>query len=373
MRLPVTITTVLSAALIMATQPPMFAAEVDGFERFTIADHTQEASQNSYPCLARLEDGRLFVVWVAARPGNGDRGAIVGAFSNDHGRTWSKPVEILPGESELDPSIIVTGERILVTSTVQDGPGISTSITRCSRSEDNGKTWGKPYEIPMNHRYTAGKIHRGLKLKSGVLLMGYSWDVICESGKMLGSEGEMRLRTGMMISRDNGLTWTNGEDFDVDCEVVSKWAIHGCAEPAIVELDDGSVYMLVRTGADYLYQARSTDEGKTWTDIGPSPLKGHNAPAALCKFQAGQRRGILCVWDNARERYPLCATASFDGGKTWSKPKDIAGATGGQQAAYPSCEQAADGTLVAVWFQDVSGGRDINCARFTADWLLEDK
>ena len=28
-----------------------------------------------------------------------------------------------------------------------------------SRSTDRGKTWSKPYEIPMGHRYTAGKIH----------------------------------------------------------------------------------------------------------------------------------------------------------------------------------------------------------------------
>jgi hypothetical protein len=80
----------------------------------------------------------------------------------------------------------------------------------------------------------------------------------------------------------------------------------------------------------------------------------------------------MCVWDNARTRYPLCAAASFDGGRTWTRPKDIAGPTGGRQASYPGCEQAADGTLVAVWQQDVEGGRDVRCARFSLAWLLAD-
>jgi hypothetical protein len=131
--------------------------------------------------------------------------------------------------------------------------------------------------------------------------------------------------------------------------------------------------MLVRTGADHLYEARSSDGGKTWTGVAPSSLKGSNAPAALCKFQVGDRRGILCVWDNAIERFPLCAAASFDGGKTWSNPKDIAGPTNGQQASYPNCDQAADGTLTAVWQQPIANGRwDVRCARFTLDWLIRD-
>jgi hypothetical protein len=129
----------------------------------------------------------------------------------------------------------------------------------------------------------------------------------------------------------------------------------------------------MRTGADHLYQARSTDQGKTWRGIGPSPLRGSNAPAALCSLQVGQRRGIMCVWDNAIERFPLCAAVSFDGGRTWSKPKDIAGPTDGGQASYPSCDQAGDGTLVAVWQQDAAGEWDVRCARFSLDWLLQDQ
>lgn len=367
------VTTLLLGALVTAGPALPLAPGAEAFERFVIVSHTKNPI-NAYPCLSRLSDGRLLLVWCSA-PLEQCTGSILGAFSGDFGRTWTEPTLLLAASPVPagDPSTVVSGQRIIVTATVPHGPGIATTTITAIRSDDNGQTWSPPYQIPMNHRYICGKIHPGARLKSGRLLMGYSWDVILEQGKTLQFESQMHTRTGAMISTDNGLTWRNGGDFDAAYQRVSADVGRGVVEPAMVELDDGSIYMLVRTGSDHLYQARSVDEGKTWTEIGPSPLRGSNAPAALCKFQAGQRRGMLCVWDNAIERFPLCAAASFDGGKTWSKPKDIAGPTDGREASYPGCDQAADGTLVAVWQQEVALGRDIRCARFTLDWLLQDQ
>ncbi len=342
------------------------AAQAEGVERDVIVSQVKSMT---LPCMSRLEDGRLLVVWS-----NGGDG-IFGAFSTDHGRHWSTPVSLITTSTgrDYDPSIVVSGKRILVTTTSVETGGISRSTTWCIRSDDNGRTWSDRYEIPTNHRYACGKTHRGLRLKSGTLLLGYAWDMNCEEGRVLQSEGQMHLRAGVMISTDDGLTWQNGGDTDAACEPISAGAVRGTDEPAIVELDNGSVYMLMRTGSDRLYEARSMDQGKTWTEVGPSPLRGSNAPAALCRFQVGEQRGIVCVWDNAVERYPLCAAASFDGGRTWSTPKDIAGPTDGRQVSYPSCEQAADGTLVAVWQQETADGWDVRRARFDLDWLLEDE
>jgi len=342
-----------------------FAAEPVGLERFVV---TAGVKGMTLPCMSRLEDGRLLLVWTTG--GN----AVMGAFSST-GRVWSAPFSLISTSTghDFDPNVVVSGKRVLVASTNADfARGIHTSITTCVRSDDNGQTWSPRYEIPMNHRYTCGKCHRGIRLKSGTLLMGYSWDTKCEKGEALRAEGAMQLHAGVMISTDNGLTWKNGGDTGAKYQHESADAVEGTDEPAIVELDDGSIYMLMRTGTNHLYEARSTDEGKTWTSVGPSPLAGHNAPAALCKFQVGERRGILCVWDNAQVRYPLCTAASFDGGKTWTKPRDIAGSTGGRQASYPTCEQAADGVIVAAWNQETPDGTDVRCARFTIDWLLQE-
>ena len=111
----------------------------------------------------------------------------------------------------------------------------------------------------------------------------------------------------------------------------------------------------------------------TWQDIKPSPLRGTNAPASLTRFEQPGRSGVLVVWDNAKERFPLCAAVSFDGCKTWSAPRDIGFPYTGGQASYPSCVQTHDGALVAVWQHDVPGGRDIRLARFSPAWVMEDQ
>ncbi len=344
------------------------------FAQSTIASH-EDGFGHALPSMACLADGRVLATW-GRYPQGSDDFAVVGAFSGDGGCSWGKAQVLIdhPGLLDADPAIAVSENRVLVTcTTVSFAQGIRTSATWCIRSEDSGRTWSAPYEIPMKHRYTCGKCHRALRLKSGTLLFGYSWDVLCEQGQALQSEGQMDLRAGVMRSTDNGLIWTNGGDTHADYEKVAGGAVSGTDEPALVELEDGSIYMLMRTGSTHLYEARSTDEGQTWTGIQPSPLAGTNAPAALTRFNRDGRTGILAVWDNAPERFPLCAAASFDGGRTWTRPRDIGFPYTGGQASYPSCDQAADGTLLAVWQQDVPGGRDVRLARFSPAWLIEQR
>jgi hypothetical protein len=333
---------------------------IQNVERSTIASKFPGMAP---PCIAKLNDGRLLSVWSTGGSG------IVGAYSADSGRTWSPPQPLFSTGTgrDWDPSIVVSGNRILVTATVPTGTdGISTSVTKCVRSDNSGQSWSPMYEIPMNHRYTSGKVGPGVRLQSGTLLMPYSWDVILETpGSVVHGESEMRSRAGVMRSTDNGLTWNNGGDADASYTRITPSSPLGTDEPKIIELSDRSVYMLIRTGSDHLYQARSRDEGQTWTDIGPSPLFGSNAPAAMTTFALGGRQGIVAVWDNSLNRFPLVAAASFDAGATWTTPVDIAGDTAGYQASYPNIAQAVDGAFVVVWNQQTAGGWDVRSARFT--------
>lgn len=183
---------VLFLAISAASLPAVYSGEVR-FERLVIAFH-ERVPLNCYPCMARLDDGRLMLVWCHQ---SSKGGIIVSALSRDHGRTWSEPATLIQtiNGRDYDPSIVVCGKRILVTSTTLPlGTGIRTSTTWCVRSDDGAATWSKPDAIPMNHQYTCGKTHHGIRLKSGTLLLGYSWDTICEQGKTLTREGEMHLR-----------------------------------------------------------------------------------------------------------------------------------------------------------------------------------
>jgi hypothetical protein len=103
----------------------------------------------------------------------------------------------------------------------------------------------------------------------------------------------------------------------------------------------------------------------------PSSLMSYHAPASLCAFE-GERPGWLVVYCNSpKNRWPLCAAASFDSGKTWSAPRELAQIEG-FQSSYPGCIQAADGKLVAVWQQDRPNAlRTIKAVRFDPSWLTE--
>ncbi len=368
----------LGAALGLLAASLVQAADRGDIERITIASSAMYRT-SAYPSVARLADDRLLCVFSAtdARHTEG-KAVVVGMFSHDHGATWDKPIMLIDSRPHLDydPNIIVVGSSVIVSSTTvppTHGQFISTSRTMAVRSENNGETWSKPYEIPMGHRYTSGKINNGLLLTNGAVIFPYSWDRSLQGDERLKSEGEEDCLAAVMISTDRGKTWESGADVHLLARRGDDraHAINGLDEPAVVVCSDDSLYMLCRTGHERLYELRSRDHGRTWSGPEPSPLTGHNAPASLCRFE-GARSGILVVWDHSpKNRWPLCIAASFDDARTWSKPITIAN-TPGYQCSYPGCIQAADGRLIVVWQQQLEGGgREIHAVRISPSELSE--
>lgn len=326
---------------------------------------------NTIPQIARLGNGNLFTVWSAFAK-NGDPGHVYGSFSKDAGRTWSEPRLLVSDSQKMDgdPNILVDGNRVFVFTTRVNFPNkIDKSWTMMIRSEDNGDTWSKPSEIFIPRQYIAGKQHNGIKLRDGTYLFGIAWDKWPELGMRARTEGEMDLTTGVMLSKD-GTHWTLSGALHTFVEKVTPGGTNGLCEPSLVELEDGEVLMLLRSGASHHYESRSRDSGITWSEPKPSSLSGHNTPTALWRLQQNPKE-IIAVWNNSPlTRYPLSTAISSDGGRTWSAPRILA-ATDGLQVSYPGITQAADGTFVAVWQQALSGGgRDIRWARFTREWVL---
>ncbi|GMV97200.1 MAG: hypothetical protein AMXMBFR83_15590 [Phycisphaerae bacterium] len=366
---------VFTAQLIVAA---LAAAPADGpaLERIVVCS-AERYRVSAYPCVDRLDDGRLICVFSANDRSTGGKMVVAGCFSDDHGKSWSPPRVLIDskGEHDYDPNVIVFGPRVIVTSTtvpLDHHEFISTSRTVAVRSDDGGRTWSEPYQIPMGYRYTSGKVQKGIVLGDGTALFGFTYEAQLEKIDRLKLEGDMIERSVVLISRDRGLTWrAGGEVADDSLKIPErKAAIRGICEPSIVECSDGSLYMLARTGMEKLYESRSRDGGKSWSPPVPSALTGHNAPASLTRFRE-DRPGILVVWNNSpKDRWPLCAAASFDDGRTWSPPRTLVD-TPERECSYPGCTQAADGALVAVWQQATGKGtREIHAARFKADWLL---
>lgn len=331
----------------------------------------------AYPSLARLNDDRLLCVFSAFDASRDGKIMVVGVFSSDHGHTWS-PSQVLidsPDGNDYDPSIVVIGPRVIVTATTTPlhDHTITTSRTMAVRSEDGGRSWSAPYEIPMGRHYTSGKVNNGIVTGDGTALLGFTWEKNLETGRhrQLTEEGLMEEVNAALMSFDHGLTWAASESVELEARKPADAtdAINGVCEPALVECDDGSIYMLSRTGLTNLYGCRSIDGGRTWSTPQPTVLEGHNAPADLCRF-TGDRPGILVAWNNSpQNRWHLCVAVSFDGCRTWSAPRVIE-PLDGVESSYPACVQAGDGKLLVVYQQNRQGGRDIRGVRFDPAWAF---
>jgi hypothetical protein len=366
---------------------PLALAAADFETGAVVASDGAALYRNTIPQVGRLGDGRLMTVMGTMSKSGTPLARILAAFSSDGGRTWTAPT-VLHEEKRKDrfvgdPNMLIDGSLAFVYWTHVDYPNtIKKAWTWGVKSADNGKTWSEPREIFIPRQYTPGKQHNGIRLADGSYAMGISWDHWAERGLNPRTEGEMNLSSGLMLSKD-GFNWTLFGDLHVFVEKVTPGSTNGLCEPSIVQLADGEILMILRSGASHHYEARSRDGGVTWTAPKPSSLVGHNTPTALWRVE-GVPNEIVAVWNNSPiNRFPLVAALSRDGGRTWTKPRILASAnwqnpsqpySKSLQVSYPGLTQAADGALVAVWqAQREDGGRDIRYARFTREWLLGSK
>ena len=127
-----------------------------------------------------------------------------------------------------------------------------------------------------------------------------------------GVKGEHGLFGAVLLSDDDGLTWrrsvarpnvsTGTTLFDHD--ELPRWNNY-CSEPAIAELSDGTLWMVVRTSFDHPYSYRSSDDGDTWT--GPEEMPDfwqHDTMPGLLRLSDGR---LLFLWNNTQAMPRLSA------------------------------------------------------------------
>ncbi len=120
--------------------------------------------------------------------------------------------------------------------------------------------------------------------------------------------------TCSLFSDDEGATWARSNLIDLG----GHGHHDGACEPAMVELSDGRLLMLIRTNLGRFWQAFSEDHGRT---IHPSAIEASSAPGMLVKLSSGR---LLLAWNRV---------APANGGKpfgTASKRND------GQHTEFPA-------------------------------------
>jgi predicted neuraminidase len=148
----------------------------------------------------------------------------------------------------------------------------------------------------------------------------------------------------------------------------------GNIQPAVAQLTPDHLVCYCRRGGGYdgrpdgyLVFSESRDRGKTWAPGRDSPFPNPNAAVDFLKLKSGH---LLLVYnDSMKDRTPLTAALSTDGGATFPYRRNVMEGPG--DFAYPYAVQTKDGKVHLVF---TSHGRTvINRAVFDEDWLLAAK
>lgn len=211
-----------------------------------------------------------------------------------------------------------------------------------SFSSDDGATWSPAKMLIEEDDAYYVMNDRLIQLRSGRLLLPVSR----KGGKHEGDQDESLA----MLSDDGGGSWR------LSCGRTRLPTPRGMQEPCAVELADGRVRLLSRTGAGSIHSSLSADGGETWSAPEPTTLKSACSSLTLRRAPDGR---LVCLYNHARPlgegaffpRTPLVYAFSADDGATWSMPVVI-DATGmehrDRQNIYASPCFTPEG-MVVVW------------------------
>ena len=297
---------------------------------------------NHAPSIILMPDNRLLTMWFST-PWEGHHWqAFLTSYSADGGDSWSgaRVFQDTHGSPDFDPAFIRDGDRVWLFFAYAPHyaqlAGQRTGRLGCwaRHTDDSGRTWSDAVHLCEPE----GPRSNGVVLGNGDLLIA------------VGAERS----ASVLKSSDRGCTWHK-------CgRVVGP---HGHAEPTTVELADGTLLMFLRNRSGYIWQAKSSDYGETWTETEQTAILANISSYCLYRL----RDGHIALAYNPCEplvRSPLVVRFSGDEAETWSEPlvlDEIALPEGpeadpslrrrGVSAAvtYPSLAENSDGDLVAVW------------------------
>ncbi len=180
-------------------------------------------NSNTFPCIELLPSGRWLAAYKAARiKGDCDFQHAVITWSDDEGRTWTKPYEPVklpmingvPGQNRLMYFLSLGGKRVLLVCNWVDSSDTSkpyynpeneslkdTRIFYCF-SEDEGETWSTPKLMNTEPIFDPVPL-------TGAPFMFKDGSIVCqfEINKHTWDKSKWVHKSAIIFSYDQGLTW----------------------------------------------------------------------------------------------------------------------------------------------------------------------
>jgi hypothetical protein len=318
--------------------------------------------------IARTPKGRLWASWIGGE--DGPKSFMVAATSDDDGETWSKPRLVIDSRTPGAPvpcSVIIgnfwtdpSGKLWLFFDQTMNHYDERQGLwaTTCENPDDDEPLWSKPYRI-----WHGAVLNKPTVLNNGEWLLPVEFPNFPGIGVMRNAHPELRSLRGanVFVSADQGKTWTR--------RACVRFPRPSWPEHMFVELKDGRVWMLARTGGGVM-ESFSSDQGRTWTE--PSLPKDIRHPSARFHVRRLASGRILLIKhgdaiDTHEGRSKLTAWLSADEGQTWQGGLMLDERTG---ISYPDGFQAPNGTIYVSYDRNRSTDGEILMARFTEEDVL---
>ncbi len=316
-------------------------------------------------------DGSLMAVWTQSTcEGAGDH-RIMFSMSTDEGLTWSEPRRLAgsvrKGEGDQAswgfPVISKSGRIYVIYNQYQGVSDYHPQVTGtmdCVYSDDSGKTWSKPGTIPMKRspldhpdaKYPANWIVWQMPMKD----LDSKWFV--GFTRWVSPKVRRRPPTGGWTSAEAVAEFMRFENIDENPEagdVRISWSAFGdlalrvphpadpllsiAQEPSLVRLPDKRLFCTLRTMTGYIWYSLSADDGRTWCSPRPLLRKDHGPPILQPLF-------CCPIYQMADGRYLLVHHPAF-GGKD---PGNSSGPKSNRRPAFVAVGRYRSDAEQPIWF-----------------------
>jgi predicted neuraminidase len=297
--------------------------------------------------IVELPDGELLAAWFAGSREGANDVTELGSRLAPGARVWSKPQIIVdtPGKPDGNPVLHLDRKGrvwiFYVTKENDRRPQWAQCPLKCRVSTDGGRTFGP--ERMLHQELGWMDRNKPIYLANGYLLLPI-YD-------------ERDWTSLMFISPDDGATWFPSQ---------RNVGTGGNIQPTVVQLSDGSLLALMRTGSNHhrLWKSVSHDDGRTWTPPEETELPNPNSACDLVRLSNGHL--VLAFNDSTMGRTPLTVALSTDEGRSWPRRRNLETARG--EYFYPAIIRTRDGMIhVTYTYQR----RSIKHAEFNEAWLME--
>ena len=328
-----------------ATRPSAEPGKAVGPNEMIVCPATVQNPRNSEADVELLKDGSLLMAYTEFYGGVGTdwgKARIAAKTSKNSGHIWSDSFTLVENQGRMNvmsPSLLrLKSGKLAMIYMLKNSEADCRVLYLTSSNE--GKTWTEPLGVTPSIRYWGMNNDRLVQLKSGRVLAPL-W-FVDDWRKSHHTRGVV------FYSDDEGQTWKAGSEVDI------PQGPRGVDEPAVVELKDGRVLMMIRSDLGKVFKSLSSDAGLSWSQPEALPLDSPTAPSSITRIPSTGH--LLFIWNNSpkgakhtQDRFPLTAAISQDEGKTWGKIRNV-DATPGFTYAYTSLTFLPPKSLLMTYY-----------------------